>query len=363
VIPIYEPYKSEKSIAYANRALESNWISSQGEFLDSCKQLFKNTFDYKYIIFTSSGTTATHLMAEGLKYKHPNIKNLIVPNNVYSAVWNTFKMSTDYNFILLEPDVDTWNADYSLVPEDISPEDTAFLIVHNVGNVINVPKLQERFPGFMFLEDNCEGLTGKYNDIYSGSSSWLSSCSFFGNKTLTSGEGGAVVTEDEEIFEYLNSIKNQGIGKERYVTDRLGYNYRMTNIQAAILQGQLEDYDDIKTKKRNIFEWYKNHLANAHEVLQCQLVEEYTVHANWIFALKLKLHTKQDLAMYLFDRDIQTRPMFPPITYHKHYSNIDTDITKAEKLYNQCIMLPSFPVLTQNQVKYICDNIYNFFNT
>ncbi len=82
MIPIYEPYKSKRSIEYATEAIRSNWISSQGKYLDSCKDLFKDVFGYKYIIFTSSGTTACQLMAEGLKYKYPKIKNLVVPNNV-----------------------------------------------------------------------------------------------------------------------------------------------------------------------------------------------------------------------------------------------------------------------------------------
>ena len=203
MIPIYQPHQFTESIEYAKKAIDSNWISSQGEYLDSCKEIFKNKFGYKYVIFTSNGTTACHLMAEALKFKYPNIKNIVVPNNVYVAAWNTFKMSTDYNLIFVDADLETWNANYHEL-ENLSPEDTAFLIVHNVGNIINVPKLKKRFPGFVFLEDACEGLMGKYENQYTGSASWVSAFSFFANKNLTSGEGGALVTQDKDIFEYLN---------------------------------------------------------------------------------------------------------------------------------------------------------------
>ena len=359
MIPIYQPYQSKKSVEYAKKAIDSNWISSQGEYLDSCKETFKEKFGYKYVIFTNNGTTACHLLAEGLKHKHPNIKNIVVPNNVYVAAWNAFKMSTNYNFIFVEPDLETWNADYTKL-KNLDPETTAFLIVHNVGNIVNVPKLKEKFPGFIFLEDACEGLMGKYENSYTGTASWLSAFSFVGNKNLTSGEGGVVVTEDEEIFEYLNSVKNQGSGgKSRYVFERLGYNYRMTNIQAAILQGQLEDFDYVKEQKSRVFNKYLRELQDS-SLIDIQKREENTEHANWIFALRLKAHIKTDLEMFLFNNNVQSRPMFPPVTHHKHYSNIKIPIANAQLLYDTCIMLPSYPDLTNNQISFICNKISNF---
>ena len=361
MIPIYKPFKCRESVEYSKEAIDSNWISSQGLYLDSCKDIFKEKFGYKYVIFTSNGTTACHLMAEGLKFKYPSIKNIIVPNNVYVAAWNTFQMSTDYNFIFLEPNLDTWNAEYNdLNLIKLNPKETAFLIVHNVGNIVNVPKLKEKFPDFVFLEDACEGLMGEYETLPTGQASWLSAFSFFGNKNLTSGEGGAVVTEDEEIFEYLNSIKNQGAGgKSRYVFERLGYNYRMTNIQAAILQGQLENIDYIKQEKSRVFEKYKEYLRGISGI-ETQQIEEGTEPANWMFAIKYLNGPKTELEMSLFDNGIQTRPMFPPVTHHHHYSHIKITTSNAESLYDTCFMLPSYPDLTNNQIKFICNKIKSF---
>ena len=361
MIPIYQPHQFTESIEYAKKAIDSNWISSQGEYLDSCKEIFKNKFGYKYVIFTSNGTTACHLMAEALKFKYPNIKNIVVPNNVYVAAWNTFKMSTDYNLIFVDADLETWNANYHEL-ENLSPEDTAFLIVHNVGNIINVPKLKKRFPGFVFLEDACEGLMGKYENQYAGSASWVSAFSFFANKNLTSGEGGALVTQDKDIFEYLNSIKNQGAGgKTRYVFERLGYNYRMTNIQAAILQGQLENLDYIKKQKKRVFDKYTQELGMLINWgrIDVQKREEDTQHANWIFAFECISFPKSELEMTLFNNEIQTRPMFPPVNYHGHYSHIKTDTKNAKHLYESCLMLPSYPDLTDNQISFISDKIKN----
>ena len=125
-------------------------------------------------------------------------------------------------------------------------DNTAILVVHNIGNIINVPKLKLEFPNTVILEDNCEGFLGKYDNKYTGTESFASSISFFGNKTITSGEGGAFITNDDDVFEYINKIKSQGQSNEKFIHDVLGYNYRMTNIQAAILYGQLDSLSEIK---------------------------------------------------------------------------------------------------------------------
>tara|TARA_R100000808_G_scaffold24433_1_gene56266 strand:- start:937 stop:2025 length:1089 start_codon:yes stop_codon:yes gene_type:complete len=360
IVPIYKPYESRHSKKYVNEAVESNWISSQGKFLDSCKERFKEKFNSDFVIFTNNGTSATHLLAIGLKYKHPNIKKLVVPNSVYVAAWNAFKMSTDYEFIVLPPDLETWNADFSVLDNlNISPEDTAFLIVHNVGNIINVPLLKRKYKDFVFLEDNCEGFTGRYETLYSGKASMAFSVSFFANKTITSGEGGAFVTDDEDLFLYLNSVKNQGVSSKRYVFDKMGYNYRLTNLAAAVLQGQLEDIDVIKYLKSETFSNYKRELATVEEVA-LQKVEDDTVHSDWMFAIKLLKSDRELLSNFLFENGYESRPMFPPMNHHKHYSHV-SQCDKAEVLYNQCIMLPSFPTLSKGQVKQICFLIKEFY--
>jgi perosamine synthetase len=269
-------------------------------------------------------------------------------------------MSSDYEFIVLSPDLDSWNADYSELDKlDISPEDTAFLVVHNVGGIVNVPKLKKKYKGYVFLEDNCEGFTGMYEDQYSGTASMASSMSFFGNKTITSGEGGALATNEEDVFELLNSVKNQGASSKRYVYDRLGYNYRFTNLAAAILQGQLEDLDMVKYLKSEIFSNYAKGLDGVDEV-RLQENEEETRHSEWMFAIKLLKSDRVKLANFLFENGFESRPMFPPINYHKQYSEMPS-CEKAEELYSQCIMLPSFPGLNKSQVKKICELIKEYY--
>ncbi len=360
MIPVYKPYLNKEILKYAHDALDSTWISSNGIYLDKAKEKLKEITAAKYVILVNNGTAATHLVALGLKYKYPNVNKLIVPNNVYVAAWNSFLFSGGYELFPKDANPSTWNFDLSKL--NSIDTNTAILVVHNLGNIINVPLLRRKFPEVIFVEDNCEGFLGKYEGKFSGSESLISSVSFFGNKTITSGEGGAVFTNDESLFEYLNSVKGQGQSSRRYLHDKLGYNYRMTNIQAALLLGQLEVLSIIQEKKAEIFYNYQNELKDLEKV-SFQKMEANTSHAQWMFALRLidfTIHEKEKLELFLYENQIETRPMFYPITSHQHLSNIDCDVTNAKILHNQVILLPSYPELTKNQIKFICEKIKKF---
>ena len=143
-------------------------------------------------------------------------------------------------------------------------ENSAILIVHNLGNIINVPRLKRIRPDLIFVEDNCEGMFGKYEDIFSGmsESSLCSSCSFYGNKIITTGEGGAFFTQDEKVYNYIKSVYSQGMSETKYLHNLQAYNYRMTNIQAGFLYEQLNDIDNILLNKNKIFKKYDLFLQN-----------------------------------------------------------------------------------------------------
>jgi perosamine synthetase len=363
MIPIYKPYFTENNLKYAHDAINSGWVSSQGEYLDLSKNKLKDLLGTKKVILTSNGTTATHLLALSLKYKYPHIKKIIVPNNVYVAAWNSFLFDKEYELVPIDADINTWNFDLDKL-ESVIDETSAVLIVHNIGNIINVPNLKKRFPNTIFLEDNCEGFLGKYNDKYTGTESFASSVSFFGNKTLTSGEGGAFITNDDDVFEYINKIKSQGQSNEKFVHDVLGYNYRMTNIQAAILYGQLEIMDEIKEKKHKIFQQYRS-IFDKNEKISFQEIDQNTVHSEWMFGMRFNefnSEQKKQLELYLFQHGIDTRPMFYEMNKHKYLSHIENEDYVAKKLSDQCLILPSFPQLTESQIDFIGNKILKKIN-
>lgn len=362
MIPIYKPYISDKSIEYAKDAIDSGWISSKGKYSFMATDMLSELMGVNHCVLTNNGTSATHLMAIGVKFQYPNINKIVVPSNVYIAAWNAFKMTTDYEFICLDSDLNTWNCDYDKLSDDEFDKDTAFLIVHNVGNIINVPKLKLKHKDNVFIEDNCEGFMGKYEGKYSGTESWLSSVSFYGNKVITSGEGGAVFTNDTEIYDYLNSVKGQGSGSEKFVFDKFGYNYRMTNIQAALLCGQIEDLDFILENKQRVFDKYKKELLNVEEI-SFQKEEENTQHSKWLIGIKFNNFDKnkiKDIELHLYSNGIETRSMFPPINYHNHYKNIKQNFENSEELYNSVLVFPSYPNLLDKEIEYICNVIKKY---
>lgn len=363
MLPIYQPYLPASCLKYAHDALDSTWISSQGVYIDKAKEKLKEILGSKYIVLVNNGTCATHMLALGLKFKYPNLKKIIVPNNVYVAAWNSFLYSGGWDFEVIDADLKTWNIDCSKIKG--SGKDTAFLAVHNLGNIINIPELQKKHPELIIVEDNCEGLFGKYNGQYSGTASMIASLSFFGNKTITSGEGGAILTQDDQIFEYLNSVRGQGMSSTRYVHDKLGYNYRMTNIQAALLYGQLMIVDEIRERKSQVFDLYKSELSGVDEIT-FQQVESGTEHAQWMFAIrfnKFDLMKKKMLELFLFENNIETRPMFYNINEHTHLADLKSDNTNADLLNHQSLILPSFPELTRSQVLTVAKKVKDFLHT
>lgn len=368
MIPIYKPYLPTKTLSYAHDAINSTWISSHGKYLSMTSERLKEITNSKFVVLTNNGTSATHLVAHSLFYKYPNIKNLVVPSNVYIAAWNMFISTPKFKLLSVDSDLETWNFDLESILQtldsyrdiDILDQNTAILAVHNLGNIINVPELQKKLANIPIIEDNCEGFLGSYNSLPSGKSSLSYSVSFFGNKTLTSGEGGAFFTDDEEIFEEINRVRAHGITPQKFIFDGLGYNYRMTNIQAALLYGQLEIKEEIQEKKKIIFDLYRKELKD-YPGIHLQKNEEGTINPNWMFGVRFDLtKDKMDqLQLHLHYNDIETRPMFPPINYHSHLSDLG-NFPISKKLYESIIILPSYPDLMNSEVTYICNTIKNF---
>jgi len=361
MIPIYKPYLPKESLKYAYDAIETGWISSIGEYKNIASNKLSKILNVKHCLLLSNGTVATHLLIKAIKYRYPKANKVIVPNNVYIAAYNSilFDGINDFKIYPVDANLFTWNADYSKLP--IEPdENTVFLVVHNLGNIVNVPSLKQKYPKSIFIEDNCEGIFGEYESKMSGTESFCSSLSFFGNKNITTGEGGAILTNDTDLFKYLSKLQGQGQTETRFIHDVLGYNYRMTNIHAAILLGQMDIYEEIKTKKIKIFNMYKEYLKGVDGVY-FQMEEIGCSHSLWMFGVRIEGNKSYMNAKNIFESaGIETRPMFYPITRHKHLQHIECIDTNAIKLNNECIILPSYPELKDIEIEYICDIVKRY---
>jgi perosamine synthetase len=356
MIQVYKPFLSK----YKNSAIDainSEWVSNHGIYVELSTNLLKNIFNIKYCILMNNGTSSTHALFKALKFKYPQIKKIYVPNNVFVSPWNCCLMEYDTSHIeVMKMNEYTFNIDVSEEYINSLDKYSAVLIVHNLGNIVNVPRLKKIRPDLVFLEDNCEGIFGKYDKIYSGTSkcSLCSSVSFYGNKTITTGEGGAFFTNDIDLYKYMKTYYSHGMSDIRYIHNMEGTNYRMTNIQAALLYEQLNDIDTIINMKKNVYYYYKSLYENLSEeyknIFFLLREEENTEHSKWMFSILTHNFDYDKLEKYMNEKNIQIRPLFYDIHSHLHLFDIKNNFNKI-KLNG--FMLPSYPELTKIQQEYI----------
>jgi len=372
-IPIYRPYiKKYKTSLF--EAIDTEWISSLGKYISLASNKLKEILNVNHVILMSNGTVATHCIFMALKYKYPDIKKIYVPDHVYIAAINASLFEYDERMLEVLPiDSETLNMPESEGFIQSLDKEAAVLVVHNIGNIINVPRLKKLRPDLIFVEDNCEGLFGTYNGIYSGcsESSLCSSVSFFANKSITSGEGGAFITNDEDLYKYIKRKYSQGMTDEKYVHDVLAYNYRMTNLQAAILYDQLCDIDHILGLKKKVFDWYHEELKELIEKhhIYLQKQNENTSKSNWMFIIRIPKSDYNKFNTFMNTRAIkvETRPLFYSLMYHKHTQTIPRHPLNRDefqqKIHKEYAILPSYPELSKQDIKIICDYIKEWVNT
>ena len=363
MIPIYIPYL-ENYKKSAIQAIEENWISNYGVNIKNAEEKLKEILNVKYCILMNNGTAATHCLFLSLKKIYPKINKIYVPNNVFVAPYNCALMEyTKNNLEVMKINEHTLNIDTSEEYIKSLEKDSCILIVHNLGNIVNVPRLKKIRPDIIFIEDNCEGLFGKYGKEYSGTSnsSLCSAISFYANKTLTTGEGGAFFTNNKDVYNYIKSIYSHGMTEERYIHNNIAYNYRMTNIQAGFLYDQLNDLDYILKLKQKLFDNYNFVLKELfdNKIIMKIKPEKDTTPGLWMYCIIIKNLNYKDFEKFMNTKMIQIRPFFYDIKKHKHLNDIETKFNSCD-IVNNGVMLPSYPGLETNKIEYICNCIKEY---
>jgi perosamine synthetase len=361
MIPIYQPYL-EKYKTSALKAIYSDWISNHGIYVDLASDKLKTILNIPYCILMNNGTSATHCLFKALKYKYPHLSKIYIPNNVFIAPWNCGLQEYDASlFEVMETDPLTLNINTNEEYIKSLDKNSAIVIVHNLGNIINVPRLKHIRPDIIFVEDNCEGLFGKYEGKYTGSASFASAVSFYGNKTITTGEGGAFFTNDIDVYKFIKTYYSHGMSDVRYIHNVLGTNYRMTNVQAGFLYDQLNDIEHILYLKNKVYTTYEKLLKDLIEKNKVILLkeEESTEHSKWMFSIFIPNIKFNELEAYLLEKQIQIRPLFYDIRKHKHLQDIKITQEPLKHIENG-LMLPSYPTLNDDQQQYIVNCIKEY---
>ena len=359
-IPVYQPSLSGNEKKYVNECLDSNWISSKGRFVSLFEQKFAHYTGMKYAATVSNGTVALHLALLALGIGAGD--EVIVPTLTYIASVNAISY-TGATPVFVDSLQDTWQMDPADVERKITPKTRALMAVHLYGHPCDMdPLVAIAQKHDLFLVEDCaEAFGALYKGKHVGCFGDISTYSFFGNKTITTGEGGMVVTNDDTLYDRAVHFKGQGLAKHReYWHDVVGYNYRMTNICAALGLAQLEQADDFISKKRKIAKLYKEGLEGLPVTLHQEVGD--VKHSYWMCSLLVEDPSKRDpLRDALAKAGIETRPLFYPVHTMPMYSQKYQRHPVAENLGWRGMNLPSWPDLKRDQVDYICDKIKDFF--
>ena len=314
----------------------------------------------QYASAVSNGTVALHLALLALGIGPGD--EVIVPTLTYIAPVNAIAY-VGATPVFVDSDKDTWQMDMDDVERKITDKTKAVIAVHLYGypcNMIRLNKLQQDHNIFL-IEDCAEAFGSRIGNGHAGTFGDIATFSFFGNKSITTGEGGMVVTGDKTLHERVLHFKGQGLAKDReYWHDTIGYNYRMTNICAAIGCAQLEQAAVILQKKRQIANWYMKYLEGVGVVFHQEVKHVSSFkHSYWMCSILVDDSSKREpLRKYLLENHgIETRPVFYPVHTMPMYSQKYQRHPVAEDIGWRGINLPSYPDLIEDDVAYICEKI------
>jgi perosamine synthetase len=356
-IPVSKPTISQKEIDYVLDAVQSGWVSSLGKYIDIFEQNFADYCGTKYAVSTSNGTNALHLALESFGIGPGD--EVIIPDLTFIATANAVKY-TGANVITVDIEEDSLCINVDEVKKAITEKTKAIIPVHLYGHpasMIELNKIAEDH-NLIVIEDAAEAHGAEINSIKVGSFGNAGIFSFYGNKVLTTGEGGMVTTNDKYIYERLKFLRDHAMHSDkRYWHEEIGFNYRMTNLQAALGAAQLERIDEILDKKKKIFEWYEEYL---YKVKKIKLNSQRKGYKNvfWVVCVEIKgldQEKRDSLIDALKFVGIDSRPFFYPVSEMPMYQFNDTKITHLASKTG--LNLPSFFDITKEEVVYICENL------
>lgn len=362
-IPVYQPILIGNEKKYVNECLDSTWISSKGKFVNEFEDKFAKYININHATTVSNGTVAIHLALLALGIGPGD--EVIVPTLTYVASVNAI-VYTGATPIFADSLENSWQVDPDEIINKVTSKTKAIMAVHLYGHPCEMDSILDicKKNNLYLIEDCAEAIGTKFNNQHVGTFGDISTFSFFGNKTITTGEGGMVVTNDETLFERAKHFKGQGLAKYReYWHDVIGYNYRMTNICAAIGLAQLEQIDKILIEKERIANCYRENLKDT-SIIFHNPINDKIYHSYWMCSILAKNANQRDsIREFLKVNQIETRPLFYPVHTMPMYATKYQSYPIAENLGWRGINLPSYPELKNDQIKFICDKIKESINS
>lgn len=366
MIPVSEPLILSTEIEYVDEALRTGWISSEGRFIKDFEKAFSSYVGRKFGIAVNNGTNALILAMRALDL--PAGSEVIMPTfTIISCA-----LACIYNNLVpvfIDSEKDTWNMDVSAVEEKITPRTRAVMAVHIYGHptkmnsLINITKKYD----LALIEDFAEAIGSEFNGLRCGTFGEVSCASFFANKVITTGEGGMCLTDSVELAEKLQRLKNLAfLPGERFVHRELGFNFRMTNIQAAIGLAQVERIENHIKKKIWIGEKYAELLRPLEEkgLIQLPVQKAWAKNTYWMYGVVLdEMHgiDAKTVMARLAESGIQSRPFFYPLHEQPAFEEFEwfksQSLPVSEGLWKYGFYLPSGLTLTENDIESVVETV------
>ena len=359
-IPIYQPDLSGNEKAYVNECLDSTWISSKGVFIDRFQGGFAEYIGAPHALAVSNGTVALHLALAALGLGPGD--EVIVPSLTYVAAVNAIRY-VGATPVFADSEAAYWQVSVADVAARITPKTKAIMAVHLYGQACDMAALSDlaKAHGLLLIEDCAEAFGTRIGKQHVGTFGDIACFSFFGNKTITTGEGGMVVARDPALHRLALKLRGQGLADDReYWHDVVGYNFRMTNICAAIGLAQLERAGDFLRRKRVLAEGYREGLRGLPVSLHGEAAG--TTHSYWMCSLLTDDPAQRDpLRRTMRAAGIETRPVFHPVHTMPMYAAGQTGLSTSLELASRGINLPSWPGLGEEGVRTINEVIRGHF--
>ncbi|USK78064.1 DegT/DnrJ/EryC1/StrS family aminotransferase [Peribacillus frigoritolerans] len=359
-IPLVNPQFNGNEKKYVLDCIDSTWISSNGKYINEFEKKFAEFCGTKYGITCANGTVALHLAL--LAHNVGPGDEVIVPTLTYIATANAVTYCGGRP-VFVDSEPQTWNIDPNRIEEKITKKTKGIIVVHLYGHPVDMDPimvLAKKYSLFV-IEDAAEAHGAKYKNQTSGSIGDTGCFSFFGNKLMTTGEGGMITTNDNELNQKMRLLRGQGMDpNKRYWFPIVGYNYRMTNVQAAIGLGQLEKITFHLKKRREIVRLYNKHFQNHLDLIEVPIEKSWAQHSFWMFSILLKADVKvtRDSLIELLEHDgIETRPLFYPMHVLPPYKETSSSFPIAEDIAMRGLNLPTHSMLTEENIRYIVERV------
>jgi len=358
MIPIAEPSLEGNELKYVEDCIKGGWISSIGSYVKKFEEEFAKYCGVEYGISVSNGTAALHLALLALGIKKGD--EIIMPNLTFVSPASMTKL-VGANPVLVDVDPETWCINPDKIEEKITKKTRAIIPVHLYGmpcNMDSILKIAGKYNLFV-IEDAAEAHGAEYKGKKVGSFGDLAVFSFYGNKIITTGEGGMVLTDNEKLAEKIGYLKNHAMKKEkRYWHESIGFNYRLTNIQAAIGLAQLEQIDKFIEKKIENAKIYNKLLKNIPGVTLPPQKPDYK-NVFWMYSILIGERfgiSRDELIKKLRKGGIESRKFFYPVNEMPPYKTNEV-FPVSKRLSEQGINLPSSVKLTKEEIEKICEVI------